>query len=280
MTQTAKLLSVDLDGTLLRTDKTISERNIRALKQARAEGNLIAVNSGRDLHSIRELVPEELYDYACCSNGYEVYSRQTGTSVYGKTLDDRETGEIYRKASRLFLLVIFFSEGKTVFCSHRWFGFLLKHFAYFRTLLFRDGGKSDLFEYGGASLLKQYKIPKLCFASSHSVLERFASSLDRDRYNAVFVSSFWLEVMPAETSKGNAVRMILEKEGMTREQAVGFGDGDNDLEMLAACGTAVAMKNAMPDVLKAADCITLSNMQDGVAAYIEENILRQKQNRI
>ena len=86
--------------------------------------------------------------------------------------------------------------------------------------------------------------------------------------------------MPAETSKGNAVRMILEKEGMTREQAVGFGDGDNDLEMLAACGTAVAMKNAMPDVLKAADCITLSNMQDGVAAYIEENILRQKQNRI
>ncbi len=275
MTPNIRLITVDLDGTLLRNDKTISTRNIRALKQARSEGIKIAVNSGRTLYSIRELVPDDLYDYACCCNGYEIYDIHTGRSECGRSLTGSEIDEIYQKASRLMLLVILFSEGRTVIGSHRWFGFLLKHFRHFRTLFFKDGWKSDEFEYGTSAHLKKYTAPKLCFASLHSVLSLFASSLNEEKYNVVFVGPNWLEVMPAQTSKGNAVRSILEQEGLSKDQALGFGDGNNDLEMLEACGTSVAMKNAMPDVLKNASCITLSNMDDGIADYLEKYVLQE-----
>ena len=57
------------------------------------------------------------------------------------------------------------------------------------------------------------------------------------------------------------------------EQIIAFGDDFNDIGMLKLCGTGVAMKNAIPQVKEVADFETLSNNEDGVAKYIEENIL-------
>ena len=56
-------------------------------------------------------------------------------------------------------------------------------------------------------------------------------------------------------------------------EIVSFGDDCNDLEMLQICGTGVAVSNAVAEVKTAADCVTLSNDEDGVADWIEKNIL-------
>lgn len=60
---------------------------------------------------------------------------------------------------------------------------------------------------------------------------------------------------------------------ITLNEIVSFGDDINDMEMLQTCGTGVAVSNAVADVKAVADCVTLSNDEDGVADWIEKNIL-------
>ena len=80
-------------------------------------------------------------------------------------------------------------------------------------------------------------------------------------------ASTWnnLEFNIASANKGNSLRRFAEHLGFTLANCMAFGDGLNDLSMVEAAGTGVAMANAHPDVLAAADVVTASNDEDGVA---------------
>ena len=84
----------------------------------------------------------------------------------------------------------------------------------------------------------------------------------------------YLEILPPESTKGSAVRVLLEHYGLDAEQAVAFGDSDVDVDMLQCCGLGVAMGNAPRAVKEAADYVTASNDEEGV--YIALNSLRLK----
>lgn len=84
----------------------------------------------------------------------------------------------------------------------------------------------------------------------------------------------YLEILPPESTKGSAARVLLEHYGLSAKQAVAFGDSDVDLDMLQYCGLGVAMGNAPRSVKEAADYVTASNDEEGV--YIALNSLRLK----
>ena len=84
----------------------------------------------------------------------------------------------------------------------------------------------------------------------------------------------YLEILPLESTKGSATRMLLEHYGLNAKQAVAFGDSDVDLDMLQSCGFGVAMGNSPRQVKEAADYVTASNDEEGV--YIALNSLRLK----
>ncbi|MDE3228673.1 MAG: HAD-IIB family hydrolase, partial [Chloroflexota bacterium] len=75
----------------------------------------------------------------------------------------------------------------------------------------------------------------------------------------------FVEVMAPGVSKGVALGELAARLGVTRDEIVAFGDGENDIPLLAAAGLGIAMANAMPALLARADDITLSNAEDGVA---------------
>jgi len=84
----------------------------------------------------------------------------------------------------------------------------------------------------------------------------------------------YLEILPPESSKGSAAKVLLEHFGLSPKQAVAFGDSDVDADMLQYCGLGVAMGNAPRSVKDAADYVTASNDEEGV--YIALNSLRLK----
>lgn len=86
--------------------------------------------------------------------------------------------------------------------------------------------------------------------------------------------STYLEILPLESTKGSATRVLLDHYGLSARQAVAFGDSDVDLDMLQYCGLGVAMGNAPRQVKEAADYVTASNDEEGV--YIALNSLRLK----
>jgi len=86
--------------------------------------------------------------------------------------------------------------------------------------------------------------------------------------------STYLEILPQESTKGNAAQVLLSHYGLCAKQAVAFGDSDVDVDMLQYCGLGVAMGNAPREVKEAADYVTASNDEEGV--YIALNSLRLK----
>jgi len=84
----------------------------------------------------------------------------------------------------------------------------------------------------------------------------------------------YLEILPPESTKGSAARVLLEHYGLSAKQAVAFGDSDVDVDMLQYCGLGVAMGNSPRSVKEAADYVTASNDEEGV--YIALNSLRLK----
>lgn len=84
----------------------------------------------------------------------------------------------------------------------------------------------------------------------------------------------YLEILPQESTKGSATRVLLDHYGLDAKQAVAFGDSDVDVDMLQYCGLGVAMGNAPKQVKEAADYVTASNDEEGV--YIALNTLRLK----
>lgn len=82
-----------------------------------------------------------------------------------------------------------------------------------------------------------------------------------------------LEINAAGVNKGKAMIELGKVLGIPKEEIMAFGDGDNDLKMLKEVGVGVAMENAIPSVKEAADYITLTNDEEGVARFIEKYVL-------
>ena len=80
---------------------------------------------------------------------------------------------------------------------------------------------------------------------------------------------FFLELVPKGIDKAQSLLRLLAKVNLTPADMIAFGDGYNDLSMLRLAGMGVAMANAAPEVRADADCVTLSNEEDGVAVAIE-----------
>ena len=85
----------------------------------------------------------------------------------------------------------------------------------------------------------------------------------------VFSEDTYLEILPLEVSKGAALKLLLERIGVPREQVVALGDAMNDLEMLHYAGAGVAVSNADPALRAAADFVVCSNEEDAVRACLE-----------
>lgn len=96
------------------------------------------------------------------------------------------------------------------------------------------------------------------------------------RYSAVFSHDYMLEVMPKGTNKAAGLTKIGQLHGMALSEMVAIGDAENDIEMLRHAGLGVAMGHAPDTVKAAADGITLTNSEDGVAFALEQDWLRQR----
>ncbi|WP_263863100.1 HAD family hydrolase [Ligilactobacillus agilis] len=83
----------------------------------------------------------------------------------------------------------------------------------------------------------------------------------------------YIEITHKDATKANAIAHVQAAEKITKDQLMAFGDGENDLPMLTAVGTAVVVANASAKIKQVADFISKSNDEDGVAYAIKRLIL-------
>lgn len=256
------LICTDLDGTLLRDDKSISKRNIEAIEYFKAEGGFFSLVTGR-APQIAAVVCEKVCPNAPigCMNGGGIYDWNAGKYVWAQTVPD-DIRDIVRTVMR---------EVPSVALHVNTFGPL-----YFQ----RDNSAMTRFRKltGLPDLQKDCDditepITKVFFADDdeaaiEKVMEVLANHPKRDLFSYIRSEIDKYEVLPKGISKGTALLKIAETVGATKTIAV--GDYNNDIPMFEAAQIGIAVANACEDALAAADIVTVSNEEDAMAKIIED----------
>jgi hypothetical protein len=254
-----RLAAIDLDGTLLRSDKTLSDRSVSALHAAQEAGVVVAVVSARGPRGVLEIVGEtELRGAAICSNGAVVIDLPGGRIRRMRTFETAVATELVH-ALRSRLPGVVFAVERERFSHEPGFA----AWDWTPPPGTRVGDALELLEEPATKLIVRhggYEIEALAAAVTDIVGEHASAS----------VSGPWVvEVSPAGVNKAAALAELCAELGIDAGDVIAFGDHLNDVPMLAWAGRAIAVANAHPDVVAAADEVTATNDDDGVARVLE-----------
>ena len=267
-----KLLATDLDGTLLRDDKTISINTKNKVHEMIQEGHYFVVTTGRPFFRITKIL-EQLdiindTNICICNNGGLIITTDGSEVLYEEIMEDSAVPELIDIAIKNKVNVLVYQKDYIV----------TDHLDERVTLLkgqpcvkFIDGGKEKLKE-----LKKVYKI---VFNEEDEVLLNLRDSLPKElleKYNFVMTGHNFLEINNKTIDKGVSLKRLSEMLNIKLENTFAVGDEENDIPMIKTAGVGCAVSNANVKVKEVAKYITLSNEEDGVAKLIENKILKPK----
>lgn len=267
------LIAVDMDGTLLNSRNQVTEYTLHVLQCLMERGHLVVPSTGRAL----TLLPKELsllcgMQYAVLENGAFIWDCEKEKAVYRKVLPKERTEAVLNeiKDSRCYAEI--FVNGAA--------------YADIRSM---QGLKTSSF---GKNFIRY-------FSENHSFIEHLETTEEltcaAEKINLYFEDtqegqnrrskwSKWedlsvttsvggnVEITPAGTNKGAALKILAEQLEIPKGHIIAIGDNENDLEMFAQAGCAVAMGNAERKIRMRADYVTLDHDHDGVAVFLENYI--------
>jgi Cof subfamily protein (haloacid dehalogenase superfamily) len=269
------LVATDLDGTLLRDDLSVSPRTRRALDAVRNAGIHVVPVSARQVRGIRMIAEQAGFtDWVLSGNG-----AQCAHLTSGEVLFEAHVGVAVQSAVAAALTervpgVLFVSvrEAGEVFVAQDGYAAIAD---------FEDH-KREPATMGRHDLAAVLAEPSLKFVVRHAQrtpdeLVAEVRALGMGGFAVTHSGAPFIEILAEGVNKAWGVAQLCERFGIDRTEVLAFGDAPNDAELLAWAGRGVAMANAHPEARDAADEITLSNAEDGVAVVLEELLGRADQ---
>jgi len=254
-----RLAAIDLDGTLLRSDGTLSHRTKAAVTSVAARGVEVVLVTARGPRTVRDLARDlGIGGEAIVSNGAMVLDLATGRLRRIRAIETDVAVRLVRGLRERFPGILFAVEAEA-FAHEPGFS----AWDWDPPAGTRVGDALDLLDEPATKLVLRHEGHEL------EVIAAVARELAGD-HAAVWLSGRWVvEISAAGVDKAAALAELCEELGVARVDVVAFGDQQNDLPMLAWAGRAVAVANAHPDVIALADEITAANDDDGVALVLE-----------
>lgn len=262
-----RLLASDIDGTLITSRQELSEKTLSAINEMKARGKLFTLATGRPItgvsqytHLVSSGVP--LISY----NGAMIIRPDNGEIVYERGLSEAAALEIIRRGNERGILVI-------AWAKNRLFANMMNDdvIGYSRITGERVNVFTDPMEPVNLG------VTKCIWLDCAENTVKYREELKSDPIDgAEFCTSTpqLLEFMCCGVSKGEGLKKVCEYCGIDISEAIASGDELNDMSMIKAAGLGVAMGNSHPEIIKAADHITLTNDEDGLAVLIENYMLR------
>ncbi|MFB9770421.1 Cof-type HAD-IIB family hydrolase [Lactiplantibacillus modestisalitolerans] len=257
-------IALDLDNTLLTSEKTITARTATVLKKLHTAGKQIVLCTGRPIKAIapflKQLELNQERDYAITFNGGLVQQNTTGKVLARTSVNKANLQPLFEQAKQR--------------------GFYLDVLGLDQVYAITDLGKSPyeemlkgLMPFSDVSFadLPDQEYGKVVTAGPDAKqLQAQLPSQITDFFHVVPSRTNLLEYLPPRTDKANGLKALLDHTGATFDNLMAFGDQENDLGMLTAAKVGVAMANAIPAVKAATKYATKSNDEDGVAVFLED----------
>ena len=269
-----KLFLFDLDGTLLTDEKKVSPGTMEALRQFTDAGNVFAICTGRAVENALE-VQEKLglaFPGSCVVgyNGGEIYDCSAKKSIFRTGVPLEIVEPILDLASDMGIHCQTYNH-KYIVCRN-YNENLTFYRRYLRTsVIITDHVMEELTVDPGKMIAIEIHDRAKIETFREEMIHRYG-----DRLTIMFSNPWYLEIVSKNASKGNALVKLAEYLGIPIRDTYAAGDEENDISMIRAAGTGIAMKNGNSAVHTAADIVTEhDNNEDGLVPLIEKAGLTQ-----
>ncbi|MGY4689503.1 Cof-type HAD-IIB family hydrolase [Salibacterium sp. K-3] len=262
------LIVLDLDGTLLKEDKTISTRTYKTLREARKAGHMIAIATGRPYRASKMYYQQLGLDTPIVNfNGAYVHHPGDPSFPVHHSPLNLETARTIIDTCRAFQVKNIMAEVVDDVFLDDYDETFLDMFA-LRTEPTASGNLKNILRTGPTSLLVY---PQLEHAEElrRLISGEHAQGIEQRSWGA---PHHMIEIISTGNNKAAGLEKTARYCGVSMEHVIAFGDEDNDIEMLSEAGTGVAMGNAAPEAKQAAAEVTLSNEEEGIAIFLEERL--------
>lgn len=268
-----KIIAMDLDGTLLDSEKRLSEENRAALQEAADKGIQIVPTTGRIYAIIPEVVRKlPFIHYAITVNGAEVYDVKNDRVIATNELTWQKAVEVMEYLDGFDVVYDCYQGG--------WGYMTAAHLDKVGDYLTSDHFK-EIYKKSRKPVpeLKDYLrekgegVQKVQFCTTNPELRAFLLEDLKTRFNGVAISTalpYNGEINDQDGHKGGALQKLCQHLGCRMGNVMTLGDGLNDITMLQMAGISVAMENAAPEVKAAAKYVTDSCDASGVAKAIRK----------
>lgn len=262
-----KLLALDMDGTLLKNDGTISNKTKEALNYAKSKNIKIVIATGRPIQGVMNYIKELNLigndEYVLAYNGSAVYNTKSLKPILHNGLLGKEAKDIFNLSRKLDAEFHGFTDECCIAVKENIYteGEKIHNHVPVKIIDFqRDLNDDDL-------------ILKVMIMENEKKLNEIVKKIPSEffeRYNCVRSTSFMFEFMNKACSKSVGLSELALYLNINKNEIIAFGDAENDIDMIEYAGLGVAMGNASNLVKSRADYITLSNEEDGIAEVIYE----------
>lgn len=244
-----KVIITDLDRTLLKTDKNLSEHTIQIMQECRRRGYFVMAATARPARAIRPYMKAVHFNAVTTLNGARTILMDHAVDI---TIPRESVLSIIEKLMKIDDITISVETEEGIFSN--------KDIPDWMPTVYDNLLTAPLPE-------NIYKI--IVSSASTDLSNLLPASLTPDTYCSVANGELY-QILASKATKWNGVLTMLREYGLSAEDAIYFGDDNDDIEAMQNSKIGVAVSNAIPDVLAIADAVTSSNDEDGVAEYIEK----------
>lgn len=262
-----KVLVLDIDGTLMNSEKKITEKTKVALRAAQEAGVTIVLASGRPTPGIvpiaKEIGLDEYGGYILSFNGAIVTNFKTGEIVFETVLPHDKIQELYDASQTYGVSIVSYKDGGIVTENED-----DKYVEIEARINNMPVVKVDSFVDA-----LTHPVTKCLMLGDGDYLEKVEVEVNNqfgDLLNIYRSEPYFLEIMPQNVDKAYSLERLLAHLNLSRDEMVACGDGFNDLSMVRYAGMGVAMGNAQQVVKEEADFVTASNDEDGLVLVVEK----------
>ena len=245
----------DLDRTLLRTDKTVSDYTAEVFRRCREKGIRVVAATARQSSAL-SMVGHIGFDGMVLSNGAQVVA--DGRTVARSVIDAGAVRQVINGILR---------EDPSAWVS------LIANGEHYCNYDVASAWEKIEYVHTDFSRVPNVIADKIGVGLKDGNWQRFLAYLPPQLYIQSCDGDALAFIMHRDATKGNGVLRLAQEWGLDPRSAVCFGDDHNDLSMFAVCGCSVAMQNAIDEVKAAADEVCAGSDDDGVAHWLEEHLL-------